>query len=814
MFLDVFSKNPGQNDDTATTPTTPITPAAYTLTVTVSPAEGGSVSRNPNADSYNAGTRVTVAATPNNGYEFLGWTGALNSNDSSVTVTMDGNNKTLSAGFRKIGANLPKYTVYFNANGATGAPPESIQRDSGSVVSLPDLAGLTKDWHSFAGWNTEADGSGRNYDAFENYVVANTVTLFARWTRNTYALTVNAAIGGTTLRSPNQAKYDAGTQVTVTAAPSEHFTFTGWSGASNATTPTVTITMDDNKELTPVFTQNTYTLTTNISIDGGGTVSRNPNANSYAPGTEVTVTATAATAQGYTFSGWSGASTSANSTVTITMDGDKTLTAGFGKRDATKFTVTFNRNGATVGSVEAVTADSGATITLPGQGSLERSGYSFAEWSINANGTGTKYGAEQTYTVTKDVTLFARWIPKYNVTFSDNGATGGSAPQAITADSGSVVAMPVQGNLAKTGHTFDGWNTKSDGTGTGYGVGQTYTVTSNVTLYAKWTAINCTVTFNGNGATGGIPSAMNAAYGGSITLPSMTRTKYNFGGWNTNSSGTGTDYGAGTSYSVIGNVTLYAKWMAYPVYSVIYDKNGATSNILSEPGLYVDSGFIITLPGQGTMTKVGYNFGGWNTNSSGTGTDYDAGAFYSVMGNVTLYAKWTLITGGTNCTSLETCKTVRIGGQLWLKENLNVVTSESWCNGDNPDNCAKYGRLYTWNMAKSACQSLGGNWHLPTREEWDELSDFATELKSTNGWYDYYGNDSGNGTDKYGFSALPGGYYHGGSFGNAGLNGVWWTATEGGSSNAYSRYMGYFSDYVFENYDDKGGGFSVRCRGD
>jgi uncharacterized protein (TIGR02145 family)/uncharacterized repeat protein (TIGR02543 family) len=656
MFLDVFSKNPGQNGDTATTPTTP---ATYTLTVTVSPAEGGTVSRNPNADSYNAGTHVTVTATPNNDYEFLGWTGALNSNDNSVTVTMDGNNKTLSAGFRKIGANLPKYTVYFNANGAVGAPPEPIQRDSGSVVSLPDLAGLTRDWHSFAGWNTKADGSGKNYEAFESYAVTGTATLFAKWTRDAYTLTVNAAVGGTTSRYPNQAKYDAGTQVTVTAEPNEHFTFTNWSGASNSTNPTVTITMDSNKELTPVFTQNTYTLTTNISVDGGGSVSRSPNANSYAPGTEVTVTATAATAQGYTFSGWSGASTSANPTVKITMDENKTLTAGFGKRDATKFTVTFNRNGATVGNVEAVTADSGATVTLPGQGSLEKSGYSFAGWNTNSYGTGTKYNAGDIYRVIDGSTLYARWIPVYTVSFSDNGATGGSAPQAITADSGSSVTMPVQGNITKIGHTFGGWNTKSDGTGTNYGVGQTYTVTSNVTLYAKWTAINCAVTFNGNGATSGIPTAMNAVYSGSITLPSMARTGYTFGGWYENSAGTGTGYAGGTSYTVTKDITLYANWT--PVtYTITYTLNDGAVTPANPVSYTVETAsFTLTNP-----TRSCYTFTGW-TGSNGTTAQTTVSIPQGSTGNKNYTANWAI-----NTYTLTTTANPSGGGTISRSPNL------------------------------------------------------------------------------------------------------------------------------------------------
>jgi uncharacterized protein (TIGR02145 family) len=93
----------------------------------------------------------------------------------------------------------------------------------------------------------------------------------------------------------------------------------------------------------------------------------------------------------------------------------------------------------------------------------------------------------------------------------------------------------------------------------------------------------------------------------------------------------------------------------------------------------------------------------------------------------------------------------------------------------------------------------------------------GSKLKSTSGWNDYDG-VSGNGTDTYGFSALPGGYrYSGGYFYNAGDYSYWWTATEDGSEDAYSRGMGYDDDngagdrVSDEHASDKGSAFSVRC---
>ena len=170
----------------------------------------------------------------------------------------------------------------------------------------------------------------------------------------------------------------------------------------------------------------------------------------------------------------------------------------------------------------------------------------------------------------------------------------------------------------------------------------------------------------------------------------------------------------------------------------------------------------------------------------------------------------------------KTYKTAKIGTQTWLAENLNYEAEGSVCYENNPANCAKYGRLYNWETAKKACPK---GWHLPSNAEWDELyrfvdCDTGTErlyrsktagkyLKAKSGW-----NEDGNGTDKYGFSALPGGYgYSDGSFGNVGYHGVWWSASEyeSISNGAYGRGIYYGSDNANWGSDYKSRLYSVRC---
>jgi len=163
----------------------------------------------------------------------------------------------------------------------------------------------------------------------------------------------------------------------------------------------------------------------------------------------------------------------------------------------------------------------------------------------------------------------------------------------------------------------------------------------------------------------------------------------------------------------------------------------------------------------------------------------------------------------------QTYKTVKIGTQTWMAQNINYQTkSGSWCYKDSTSYCNKYGRLYDWKTATTVCPN---GWKLPSREDWKSLVATAggwetagKKLKSKSGW-----KENGNGTDIYGFSALPGGYrYSDGDFGSAGSLGRWWTATEDDSDYAYNRRMGYDYDSVDENDHNKSYGYSVRCVAD
>jgi len=160
-------------------------------------------------------------------------------------------------------------------------------------------------------------------------------------------------------------------------------------------------------------------------------------------------------------------------------------------------------------------------------------------------------------------------------------------------------------------------------------------------------------------------------------------------------------------------------------------------------------------------------------------------------------------------------KTVEIGNQTWMAENLNYVAESSKCYNDNTAYCDKYGRLYNFGTAMVVCPS---GWHLPSNTEWDALitaaggnSTAGTKLKAISGWI--VENSSSNGTNDYGFSALPGGgflFFYGGSYESVGSHGYWW-GTAGGN---FVRLLIYnFLEVVQKNeYTDPIlDYFSVRC---
>ncbi len=135
-------------------------------------------------------------------------------------------------------------------------------------------------------------------------------------------------------------------------------------------------------------------------------------------------------------------------------------------------------------------------------------------------------------------------------------------------------------------------------------------------------------------------------------------------------------------------------------------------------------------------------------------------------------------------------KTVRIGNAVWMAENLSFAADESFCYTRFGYDCRKYGRFYTWDVAKDVCPA---GWHLPTAAEFDQLfadvggrDSAAVKLKSAEGWSHY-----GNGSDEYGFNGTPSGFRdYRGRFDRQTLYAYLWSATEDGASSSDASQAG------------------------
>ena len=291
----------------------------------------------------------------------------------------------------------------------------------------------------------------------------------------------------------------------------------------------------------------------------------------------------------------------------------------------------------------------------------QRTGYTFKSWNTKSDGTGTTYASSASIaaSVNNDLTLYAQWTkdaPKtYTVRFNNNGGSGTMSDQTFTVG----VSQALKANtFTKSGYTFKGWNTQSNGSGTSYANQQTVkdltSAGKTITLYAQWTQNTpstpktYTVRFNNNGGSGTM-SDQTFTVGVSQALKANTFTKsgYTFRGWNTQSNGYGTSYTNRQTVKDLtsaGNtITLYAQWTkdAPKTYTVRFNNNGG-SGTMSDQTFTVDVSQALK---KNIFTRTGFTFKGWNTQSNGYGNSYTdqqtVRNLTSAGGTITLYAQWT-----------------------------------------------------------------------------------------------------------------------------------------------------------------------------
>lgn len=161
---------------------------------------------------------------------------------------------------------------------------------------------------------------------------------------------------------------------------------------------------------------------------------------------------------------------------------------------------------------------------------------------------------DATYTVTIPA------LEKYTISYNGNGSGATGIPSSQTKIEGKSLTLSTT-KPTRAGYNFVKWNTSSNGSGTNYASGGTYTANAKATLYAQWSPVTYTVSYNANGGTGA-PANQTKTYNVTLKLSSIkpTRTDYNFISWNEKADGTSTPHGAGTNYTTNKAVTLYAIW--------------------------------------------------------------------------------------------------------------------------------------------------------------------------------------------------------------------------------------------------------------
>ena len=311
-------------------------------------------------------------------------------------------------------------------------------------------------------------------------------------------------------------------------------------------------------------------------------------------------------------------------------------------------------------------------------------------------------------------------IATYTISYNANNGTGAPGDQIKTQNINLTLSDTIP---TRSGYKFMGWNTNSDGSGTSYASGSSYTENESVTLYAQWKQI-FTITYDANNGTGA-PSSQTKIAGEAITLSNTipTRSNYEFDGWNTNSDGSGASYAPGATYSSDSDVTLYAKWKQ--IYTISYNANGGSGVPSSQSKVY---GTSITLSST-TPTKTGYTFTDWNTSSDGTGTSYAPGGSYSANENITLYAQWrinmVLIKLSTNGGVLSSGSGYFVSDDIVYNQGSNILSSASYDGTLISTGLPDYNNTSYLNITKPSSTASSG-------AEWKCLSGCTTSGKTFN----------------------------------------------------------------------------------
>lgn len=510
-----------------------------------------------------------------------------------------------------------------------------------------DSSQIGKTNRTFYGWSANTDANDRDVPVgdtmdrntlnanvrTEIVMPARAKTVYALWAINpTLSYNVNAPAGSNAPGTPasqtvpyNTAAADSSGWVAGDTGKIPGYRFDGWYTAPNGGNK-----YDFNTPLTGNVTVyahwvgNGYTVRfAGNGATGGGTpdqafqynIGQNLHRNGFVR-------------DGYTFTGWKRADNQQAygdgqwvTNLTTQPNGIVTMVAQWSANEAH---IRYNPNppaGKTTGGQGTPNWD-GHTGDTPiiGQNGWTIDGYTFAGWATSPDGNGARYAPGARWTANGTLTLYAQWTPgQASLTYDGNGATGGKTdPQTGKTDE----KINVRDNgFTRDGYTFVTWNTQADCKGNAVKPNSEWTLRGSSTLYACWAGNAQTLTYHGNGATGGNTAAQSGKTGDELTTNAngFTRDGYTFVRWDTAKDGSGTAYGEGKNgvsqyvMKPAGN-DLYAIWKANP--ATIQYRNDWPNTTGSTPDTTGNTGDTVTIS-QNSFDRPGYTFTGWSTSKRG-----------------------------------------------------------------------------------------------------------------------------------------------------------------------------------------------------
>lgn len=532
-----------------------------------------------------------------------------------------------------------------------------------------DSSQIGKTNRTFYGWSANTDANDRDVPVADTMdrntldanarteivMPARAKTVYALWAVNpTLSYNVNALQGSTAPGTPasrtvpyNTAASDTSGWTTGDTGKIPGYRFDGWYTAPNGggrydfNTP-----LTDNVTVYAHWIGNGYT----VRFTGNGATGGNTPDQAFQYNIGQNLRRNGFTRDGYTFTGWKRADNQQAygdgqwvTNLTTQPDGIVTMVAQWSANEAH---IRYNPNppaGKTAGGNGTPNWDghTGDTPAIRGNG-WTIDGYTFAGWTTNADGGGTKYAPGASWTANGTLTLYAQWTPgEAGLTYDGNGATGGKTdPQNGVTDQKVNVR---QNGFTRDGYTFVRWDTQADCRGKAVNPGDKWTLQGSSTLYACWTGNVQPLTYHGNGATGGNTAAQSGKTGDELTTNAngFTRDGYTFVEWNTKADGTGGHYGKGTNgvakWTMLpaGN-DLYAIWQANPANIQYRDDYGATGSTPDTTGV---TGQNVTIAQNG-FTRPGYTFTGWARDRRTDPSLQPGGRYTLTPGTTTLWAQW------------------------------------------------------------------------------------------------------------------------------------------------------------------------------